>query len=239
MAQTSQVWMWPAEEPFPHPMGLEATVWILGAGRFGRLAVERLFKGDEPTQGVIVDADPHRLREIPKKEGLIMVRGDVFVFLSNHVLFDNQWIIPAVPVHVALGWIVMELGKRGTVHRMPVPHDVDALVPHPIRTPSGTLYASHAAFRCPDDCPEPEDFCTITKKPRPEKLYQTLQKMAIADYGTVVIQSRQLAPGVGGYTGEQLKEALSVILRSPGAYLVATSCSCHAVMDALRWDDPL
>ena len=237
MERTSQAWMWPAEEPFPHPMGTEAKVWILGAGRFGRLAVERLFK-DDRSKGVIVDADPHRLREVPKKDGWITVRGDVFVFLSNQVLSDDQWIIPAVPVHVALGWIVMELGKRGVVYRIPVPHDADSLVPHPIRSPSGTLYASHAAFRCPDDCPEPEAFCTITKKPRPEKLYRMLQKLAITDYGTVVVQSRQLAPGVGGYTGGQIKEALATILRSPGSFIVATSCSCHAVIDAVRWDGP-
>lgn len=237
MERAREGWTWPAEEPFPHSMATEARVWILGAGRFGRLAVERLLS-DGKARSAIVDADPHRLREIPQKDGLIPVRGDVFVFLSNQVLADDQWIIPAAPVHVAHGWILMELGKRGVVRRIPVPEDVDAQVPHPVRTPSGTLYASHAAFRCPDDCPEPEDFCTITRKPRPEKLYHILQRLSIADIRPVVIQSRQLAPGVGGYTGAQLKEALAAILTTPGAYLVATSCSCHAVIDAVRWDGP-
>ncbi len=216
-------------------MDAQVKLWILGAGRFGRLAVERL-PSDANTQAAIVDADLHRLREIPEKDGLIRVRGDVFVFLSNQNLTDDRWIIPAVPVHVAHGWISMELGKRGAVRRLTVPPEVDAQVPHPIRTPSGTVYASHAAFRCPDDCPEPEDFCTITKKPRPEKLYRILRKLSLAGHRPVVIQSRQLAPGVGGYTGSQLKEALSCILSAPGSYVVATSCSCHAVIDALHWD---
>lgn len=237
MERWSEDRTWPAEEPLPAPLDTETPVWILGAGRFGRLAAERLLR-DGKTQAVMVDASAQRLREIPKKEGLLRVRGDVFVFLSNQYLTDDQWIIPAVPVHVAYGWILMELGKRGFVRRIPVPQEVDAQVPHPVRSPSGTLYASHADFRCPDDCPEPEDFCTITKKPRPEKLYQILQKLSIADCRTVVVQSRQLAPGVGGYTGAQLKEAVAAIACLPGSYVVGTSCSCHAVIDAVQWDGP-
>ncbi|ROR03054.1 potassium transporter [Desulfosoma caldarium] len=235
MAHWNLKQVWPAEEPFPESVRGGAQLWILGAGRFGRLAMERLLKGDI-NQAVVVDADRQRLMDIPEESPVIRVRGDIFVFLSNQDLVDHQWIIPAVPVHVAYGWILMELSKKGVARRLAVPTVVDAQVPHPIRTPSGTVYASHATFRCPDDCPEPEDHCTITKKPRPEKLYQTLQNLSIPTFGTVVIQSRQLAPGVGGYTGAQLKEALGAIEASPGAYCVATSCSCHAVIDALLWE---
>ncbi len=229
--------IWPAEEPFPETLKGKAWVWILGAGRFGRLAVERLLT-DTSKRAMVVDGDRQRLVHLPEQSHVMKVYGDIFVFLSNQNLTDDQWIIPAVPTHVAYGWIVMELGKTGVVHRLPVPSAVDPLVPHPHRTPSGTIYTSHATFRCPDDCPEPEDHCTITKKPRPKKLYQTLQDLSIPSFGTVVVQSRQLAPGVGGYTGGQLKEALRAIASAPGSYLVATSCSCHAVMDALLWEGP-
>lgn len=235
MAHWSPAQVWPAEEPFPEPVKGTAEVWILGAGRFGRLAMQRLLAGGN-CHAVVVDGDRQRLMDIPEDSPIMKVRGDIFVFLSNQDLADDQWIIPAVPVHVAYGWILMELGKKGVARRLSVPTAVDAQVPHPIRTPSGTVYASHATFRCPDDCPEPEDHCTITKKPRPKKLYQTLRNLSIPTFGTVVIQSRQLAPGVGGYTGAQLKEALRLIEASSGPYLVATSCSCHAVIDAVCWE---
>lgn len=229
--------IWPAEEPLPPHVTDSSRAWILGAGRFGRLAIQRLLK-DRQAPAVIVDADIHRLREIPEHDALIKVRGDVFVFLSNQRLNDDQWIIPAIPVHVAFGCILMELGKTGGARRLPVPSEVDAFLPHPIRTPSGTVYASHATFHCPDDCLEPEDHCTITRRPRPQKLYQILQNLSIPLFRTVVVQSRQLAAGVGGYTVAQLKEALSAIRSVPGSYLVATSCSCHAVIDALSWTGP-
>ncbi|MEJ5347193.1 MAG: hypothetical protein WHS46_00700 [Desulfosoma sp.] len=231
--------IWPAEEPFPENHKGKPWLWILGAGRFGRLAIERLLI-DDSTHAVVVDGDRQRLMSLPEQNHVMKVYGDVFVFLSNQNLSDDQWIIPAVPTHVAYGWILMELGKTGVAHRLPVPSAVavEPLVPHPHRTPSGTIYASHATFRCPDDCPEPEDHCTITKKPRPKKLYQTLQNLSIPSLRTVVIQSRQLAPGVGGYTGGHLREALRLIESAPGSYLVATSCSCHAVIDALLWEGP-
>lgn len=229
--------VWPAEEPLPEPLKGRAWAWILGAGRFGLLAVQRLIL-DTDHPAVVVDGNRQRLMNIPQDRPLVKVHGDIFVFLSNQALADDQWIIPAVPVHVAYGWMLMELGKKGIARRLSVPDIVDNHVPHPLRTPAGTVYASHATFRCPDDCPEPEDHCTVTKKPRPEKLYQTLRHLTVAAFGTVVIQSRQLAPGVGGYTGGQLKEALRIIEASPGPYLVATSCSCHAVIDALSWEGP-
>lgn len=229
--------VWPAEEPLPEAVKGKAWAWILGAGRFGLIAVQRLIT-DADHPAVVVDGDRQRLMSVPKDRPVMKVHGDVFVFLSNQNMAQDQWIIPAVPVHVAHGWILMELGKKGMARRLSVPESVDKQVPNPFRTPTGTVYASHATFRCPDNCPEPEDHCTVTKKPRPEKLYQTLRKLSIPAFGSVVVQSRQLAPGVGGYTGAQLKEALKVIETAPGSYLVATSCSCHAVIDALSWDGP-
>jgi hypothetical protein len=48
-----------------------------------------------------------------------------------------------------------------------------------------------------------------------------------------VIRSWQLAPGVGGYRVAQLRASLERIERQPTKYLIATSCRCHAVIDAL------
>jgi hypothetical protein len=49
----------------------------------------------------------------------------------------------------------------------------------------------------------------------------------------VVIRIWQLAPGVGGFRGEQLHAAAGRIHARPGRWIIATSCRCHAVIDAL------
>jgi hypothetical protein len=208
---------------------------VLGAGRFGRLAAERLKRRFPDSLLSITDRDAARVAEVARDLG---IPGEVEECVGNIIRIeavDDLWLIPAVPVHVGFEWALDELKKVGEVRRLPVPKEVDLKVPNPIRAPKGTLYASFATFICPDHCSEPEEICTHTGKARPGNLYEVFNAVFVSGFDVAVLRSWQLAPGVGGYPGRGLRQLIARIEAKPGRYLVATSCRCHGVMDALEW----
>ncbi|MGA2401878.1 MAG: hypothetical protein ABSG91_09245 [Syntrophobacteraceae bacterium] len=207
---------------------------VLGAGRFGRLAAEKLKRRFPDALLSIADRDAARVDGITRDLGIAGEVEDSIRSISG-ILPDDLWLIPAVPVHVGFEWAMNELNSMGEVRRLPVPEEVDLQVPNPIRVPSGTLYASFATFVCPDYCSEPEEICTHTGKERPGNLYEVFGGVLASGFDVAVLRSWQLAPGVGGYPGRSLRELLAVIGSKSGGYLVASSCRCHGVMDALEW----
>jgi len=211
-------------------------VWILGAGHFGALAAKRISKRNVGKSILVVDEDPEKLKELQE----LPVRTheeDALNFLVDNFSDPAEWIVPAVPIHVAFGWLMEELKKNGiSVERIDVPGEVDDQVPNPYRMTQKTLYASFADFVCPDNCSEPEDICTKTKEPRKGNLFEVLAKIEVPGYQPVVLRSHQLAPGVGGYTPEAMRKVYDQVTAKPGKYFVATSCRCHGVIDALKWE---
>jgi hypothetical protein len=146
-----------------------------------------------------------------------------------------DWIIPAVPIHLAFEWVRIQAAATGGEWEvLPVPQGVEPLVPNPIRGSHGQLYMSFADFVCPDYCAEPYERCTFTGKPRKGILCQLLGSLSFPGFTSVVLQSRQLAPGVGGYGPDHLEAGLRSVLDAAGPVLFSTACYCHGVMDALR-----
>jgi hypothetical protein len=209
-------------------------VWILGAGHFGQIAARRLLRRAPEASLLVVDTQRERLGELEASLGLATLAEDAMSFLQRQPLSDDQWIIPAIPIHVALRWLVSALEGKGRASIVPVPTEVDALVPNPYRVACGTLYASYASFRCPDACSEPDRLCTHTHQPRLGNLFEHLAALQLPGVAVEVIRSWQLAPGVGGYPGIQLREVLQRLEQRPGRFLIATSCRCHAVIDGLE-----
>jgi len=208
--------------------------WILGAGRFGRLAVERLLARREPPQLVVVDQNPDKLillADLP----LERVNEDVLDFLRANLEERPDWIVPAVPIHVAFVWLAAELGGVGQVEMLPVPITVDAQVPNPWRDGKGGLYTSVATFRCPDNCSEPRDRCTVTGLRRSDDLFTLLAGIRVPGSVPLVVRSHQLAAGVGGYRPSALRRLLRGAEAARGSVLVATACRCHGVIHALRF----
>jgi hypothetical protein len=209
---------------------------ILGAGHFGLIAARRLWRRYPEAEFLIVDSDQEKLARIREELNLPVRSEDAVSYITREPVEDDVWIIPAVPVHVAFQWILNELNKIGRAQPIPVPGAADTQAPHPLRTPEGTLYASFADFICPDVCSEPDELCTFTREPRRGNLFEHLGGIDIEGYSVVVIRSLQLSPGVGGYPMADLKTALDIISKSAGSYLVATSCRCHGVINAVKWE---
>ena len=88
-------------------------------------------------------------------------------------------------------------------------------------------------FYVPDDCPEPVDRCTVTGRARPLVLFEHLAALDVPGWPVVVVRSRQLAPGVGGFRPSDLLAAERRLCEAGGQVLLATACRCHGVIDAL------
>ncbi|HYA41360.1 MAG TPA: hypothetical protein VEF34_08660 [Syntrophobacteraceae bacterium] len=210
---------------------------VLGAGRFGRLAAERLKLRFPDALVSVTDRCAARVDDIIRD---LAIAGEVQDFIRSIGRIDaadDLWLIPAVPVHVGFEWVVSELEKVAKVRTISVPQEVDSKVPNPLRGPAGTLYASFATFICPDYCSEPEEICTFTGKGRLGNLYDIFGEVPAPGFDVAVLRSWQLAPGVGGYPARGLRELFAGIVLKPGRYLIATSCRCHGVMDGLEWED--
>jgi hypothetical protein len=212
-------------------------IWIIGAGRFGRHAAAGLSAGRTDRRLVLVDPSEKSLADA-EGPGRTLVQADGSAYLTRHLHPEAGpdapvWIVPAVPVHLPAEWCLARLGPE-RLRRHLVPPDVQHLLPNPIDGLRGDVYVSHARFRCPADCSEPEDTCTVTRKPRAQNLFEVLEGLKVPPNESLVVRSHQLGAGVGGYRPAQLCSLLSRLERSGPRLLVSTACRCHGVVTALE-----
>ena len=210
-------------------------IWILGAGKFGLKAVERVKQMHPEVDLTVIDIieDPGSM---VSAHGGVYVRRDGIEFLDKELLETGgpDWIIPAIPVHVACEWIKRRLSSTRAVRALNLPEGLAAMLPNTLQGKHGELYSSMADFLCPDDCIEPYGICTITNEKRAYRLYDLLSSIQIKHYKTVVVKSRQICAGVGGYQPADLISALYEVQRYDSPVLVCTSCKCHAVVSAFQ-----
>ena len=209
--------------------------WIIGGGKFGLRAVKKLSKKHSLTNLTIVEKEKTVCRQLDRL-GFEVVCMDGIQYLERNLGSETypDWIVPAIPLHVAFEWIRTKLSKTRIVQNIAVPQDLVTELPNPIKAETGQLYISIADFRCPENCPEPDEICTHTGKPRPMVLHEFLKSIQRKDVKTVVIRSHQLAPGVGGYSPRDLFAALNEIEAAQGPVSLSTACSCHGIMNAFK-----
>jgi hypothetical protein len=209
-------------------------IWIIGIGRFGFLAFQRLSRAGEKRRFVLVDPIENNLLRC---EGPTCTReqAEGVAFLREHLRREDgpDWIIPALPVHLAAEWLLLRLGPD-QVRRIPLPPEMDRLLPNPLRGPEGNLYVSHADFRCPDDCAEPRDICTFTGEKRKQNMFDLLGGFTFQAFRSLNIRSRQLGPGIGGYRRKSLFSLLESVQDSKGPLMVSTACRCHGVITGME-----
>lgn len=208
------------------------TLWIIGAGRFGMIALERLSRIKNDARFIVVDPDERRFFPVEHSR-CAFENTDGVKFLVQRLDRNDppDWIVPALPVHLAAEWCLGKLEQRG--RRIPLAPELDAMLPNPVRGASGDIYVTHADFLCPDDCPEPAGTCTVTGNPRKPDMFGLLEKIDCEGFGSIVIRSRQLGPGVGGYRPEKLFDLLSRLEKGRGEFLVSTACRCHGVVTGI------
>ena len=210
-------------------------IWIIGVGRFGRMAADRLTGKIKNLHLVLVDLEEEKLHEA-RGPGRTLIKADGAAYLATHLKGGEQhpdWIVPAVPIHLAVEWRLLDQGKKN-LQRIPIPAEMDPLLPHPLRAEDGNIFVSHAEFLCPDDCAEPRDICTFTGKPRKQNMFELLKDIRFPPWKTLVIRSHQLGPGIGGYRVQELFDLADRIEKINGPILLSTSCRCHGIMTGLQ-----
>jgi len=210
------------------------TIWIIGAGQFGALALKQLSKKQKDIQFVLVDLDKEKLLK-PKAPNIAVKHSNGVSFLNDNLEPGSSvsWIIPSLPVHLAWEWCRLKIGPYRLVQTM-LPSGIDSLVPNPMHGTQENLYVSNADFICPTNCSEPEDFCTVTKLPRKQDMFTLLESLKYKGYTSLVLRSRQLAPGIGGYSPLQLFSFLKKIENHRGQLLLCTACRCHGVITGVK-----
>ena len=207
--------------------------WIIGAGRFGQIAVTRIAAKKTSARITVID---QRSIDFDPNE-IDMIRQDGIQWLATRLHPDApvDIIVPAIPVHVAVQWMHCKLKKIYEIYPLIISNNWLTRLPHPMRGGVGRIYVSHADFRCPDNCPEPKAICTHTGKPRPRDLFRFLAEIDFGDVLPIVLRSHQILPGVGGIYPDELFDALEMVRRNnTRPLMVATACRCHGVIDFFR-----
>jgi hypothetical protein len=213
-----------------------ASYLILGAGKFGRLALRRLAERDREARFLVIDRRGSALAEArtPKVASAEMLVGEAISYLAAHLGPQPpwDWLIPMVPVHVAYNWLLSDpLAGKGW-GPSEVPRDLEGLAALATRGAAGELYLSQARHLCPDDCDEPQ-VCPVTGEER-QPLFRQLAAASRPGLPILVVASQQLAPGVGGYAPLRLVELAQTAAEASGSLLVATACRCHGVVHGLK-----
>lgn len=199
---------------------------ILGFGKFGRLSLKRLLAVGSEVSIIIVDSNEQALiGSFPKS--VEVIQSEAITFLTRYRDIDSQDIIlPLVPLHVAAGYLLARIPGASLTS---LPNMLSQIVPQPFLIGDFNLCCSRADFICPDDCPE-GDLCTVTGLPR-HPLYEDLEALIVPGFTVRVLRSRQILPGLGGYSFRELQQLVSSM--SAGKYLIATACKCHGILTSL------
>lgn len=214
-------------------------IWVIGAGKFGRISVEALIKHRGKVEISVVDSDAMQLDQMADLP-VATVCTDGITFLKQNLTSENapDWIIPVIPIHVAAEWVRARLGNAVRAGLQPVPDAVVDRLPNPMRGSKGEVYVSLADFICPEDCPQPPARCTHTGKPRPYNLYDRLTSIRYGGLRSLVVISRQLAPGVGGLAPRDLFRVLEEARAVRTPFLLSTACRCHGVVSSVGFGSP-
>jgi hypothetical protein len=212
-----------------------SSFWIIGAGRFGKNAAEKIARKFPKATLKVLDVNREKLAFIKLKNAITVCQeGASFLASQLDAAHGPDWIIPAVPIHLAFEWVRLMVTGDESLKVINVPNALETLLPNSVRGEQGQLFVSYADFMCPDNCTEPLEICTFTGNPRKGFLYRDLERIVFEDFHTVVIRSYQLAPGVGGVPPESLKKAFDEIVACKGPVLLSTACFCHGVVHALK-----
>lgn len=209
-------------------------IWILGAGKFGQLALERIIRYLPDVEITLVD---NRVK-LAAAAGATVVCEEGISWLADNMQREEtvDMIIPSLPVHMVAEWLKLKSSTNYEVSAVPLPEHLVARLPNPIKNGDSQLYLSHADFLCPDNCGEPELFCTYTGKERAEDMFHLLANIDELPYIPFVVRSYQLLPGVGGIYPKDMWNLLDRVnncLDKP--LLIATACRCHGVLDGLQF----
>lgn len=209
-------------------------IWILGGGKFGRLALESVRSNLPKVEITMIDS-----RQIETETmGVTHLCEDGIDWLVENLKRDGvvDMIIPAIPIHMVAEWLKKKRSGVHTIAPASFPDHFLTGLPNLVQNGKSQVYVSHADFLCPDNCGEPELLCSYTGEARGEDMFRLLENLHDADCKPLVIRSYQLFPGVGGIYPGDMWSLLDNAHRSlDKTLLISTACRCHGVVDCLQF----
>jgi len=184
----------------------------------------------------IIDHDLKKLNQI-NEPSVIKIHAEVIDYLTRQQpsLQPDDVIIPAVPFHLAFDWLMAMIQQDYKIHRLDIPLEILSKLPHPGQSSRQEITCSYADFICPEDCPEPEQICTITGELRGTPLFELITGIKPDGFQIGMIRSRQIGPGIGGYAfGELLALKERIAQGRLGKWLMGTACRCHGILSAFE-----
>lgn len=192
------------------------------------------------------------------KEGeIFFLNTDIIIVLDLIEDLNPKYIIPVVPIHLMASVIASFLIKFSinlTVNNNLTNKILENINPELIlnqMTEEGVVYLSYAKIDeiCPDNCSGPISYCPNFKREKPKTITQYLKsyygtsnsinirKEEISEI-TIINESYQLLPGLGGLKGNDIRDILKVLRNNMDLLshqkfdmIIATTCNCHGVIN--------
>jgi len=231
-----------------HREGRPLRVLCLGGGSICEAVMNHLASTN--ASFVVLDTDPRcRVAGRCQAPGALwdvsptLVVGDAIEgamrFMEEH---EVDLIVPAVPGHamgrLGMAWGRGRLSPRGSTAVLDrLNRELAGKGRATLDQGSGTIIATlnTSALPCPLDCPQ-EGMCPITGRPRGVDMDTVLEDV-IARLGIDGMVIRPVRVGhFGAVTAEQARALRGLVegLRTGEVMAVATSCSCHAIMNVFK-----
>jgi len=196
---------------------------IVGGGKFGLKAAEYLLR--KKKDFIIMDPSDTCIAAIKFKEKFVRAEAkDLERFVRK---FDPEWIFPTAPVHVAAEALKDKFrpwNEKVNEILSGIPAKVIVSVGR------GSIAVSYNRDEiCLENCSSPET-CPVTKLKRPCPMYALLR---FACPEAKILISHQLSPGIGAIKGKDFASFLEEA-KNAEKIVVATACSCHGVITALK-----
>jgi len=199
-------------------------VYILGAGNLGsRAAVETAARWPS-CELHIADIRTSIPDDLP---GIHHTGTEAMDLLCENLdqSSPDDIVIPCIPVHAAFNWVLSHLGFC-----IPVPVRLMEKLPGAVVGVDGCIYSALSDFNCPDDCPEPAGYCTISGEERGSPMYEIMASIQERSYSALAVRSVQLFPGIAAITSGILFDLLNEARRKKGRYLISTASKCIGVV---------
>ena len=192
------------------------------------------------------------------KDGeIFFLNTDVMIVFDLIEELNPTYIIPVVPIHLMALFITsfllkfsISLTPNNSLTKKFL-EDIDPEILLNQISEEGVVYLSYAKIDeiCPDNCSGPISYCPNFKREKPKTITQYLKsyygtfnsinirKEKISEI-TIINESYQLQPGLGGLKGNDIQNILKVLrdnmdLLSHQKFdmIIATTCNCHGVIN--------